>query len=304
MRTAARYFVAFFMLAYGFAKLNGSQFTILDSELDRPMGEVSGFWLTWYYFGYSRAYGTLVALAEIGGGLLLLSRRTTLLGALVLLPVMLNVVLVDVFFGIDLGALLMALLLTAGLLVILAPHAAALWEAVYTRPARLAAERPLSRGRTAGWGALCVAMVAVTAGLTYWTANVNNISPTPLDGTWRVVERPVGLAGAQVPSTIYFERNRAHMAVFRYADREQTHHFEVDPARQSLRVWRDWLSRGPQLFDGAYELRGDRLRITGRVAGQPQPATLVLERRRVAGSRGISPRRARLADAGPGGSAP
>lgn len=296
MRTTARYFVAFFMLVYGFAKLNGSQFTILDSELDRPMGEVSGFWLTWYYFGYSRAYGTLVALAEIGGGLLLLSRRTTLLGALVLLPVMLNVILVDVFFGVDPGALLMALLLMAGLLVILVPHAAELWAIVYTRPARLARERPRSRGRMAGRAVLCAGMVAVAAGLTYWTANYNNISPTPLDGTWQVVERPAAVA-AQLPSTIYLERNRAHMAVFRYTDRDETHHFEVDPARRSLGVWRDWLSRGPRVFDGTYELRGDRLRITGRFAGQTHPATVVLERRRVAGSRGISPRLSRMADA-------
>ena len=41
---AVRWFAALIAVVYGFAKLNGSQFTILDSELDRPMGEVSGFW--------------------------------------------------------------------------------------------------------------------------------------------------------------------------------------------------------------------------------------------------------------------
>lgn len=56
-RTILRYVVAFLVITYGFAKLNGSQFTILDSELDKPMGQVSGFWLTWYYFGYSKFYG-------------------------------------------------------------------------------------------------------------------------------------------------------------------------------------------------------------------------------------------------------
>jgi len=43
-----RYGTATILLVDGFAKLNGSQFTILDSELDKPMGQVSGFWLTWY----------------------------------------------------------------------------------------------------------------------------------------------------------------------------------------------------------------------------------------------------------------
>jgi hypothetical protein len=51
---ALRFVVSFFIILYGFAKLNGSQFTIPASELDKPMGQVSGFWLTWYYFGYIR----------------------------------------------------------------------------------------------------------------------------------------------------------------------------------------------------------------------------------------------------------
>ena len=42
----ARWLAAVVMIAYGFAKLNGSQFTVLDSELSKPMNEVSGFWLT------------------------------------------------------------------------------------------------------------------------------------------------------------------------------------------------------------------------------------------------------------------
>lgn len=67
----ARWLAAVLMIAYGFAKLNGSQFTVLDSEVTKPMGEVSRFWLTWYYFGVSTVYGTVIALVEIGGGLLL-----------------------------------------------------------------------------------------------------------------------------------------------------------------------------------------------------------------------------------------
>ena len=54
IRAFFRYGAALVLLVYGFAKINGSQFTILDSELDKPMGRVSGFWLTWYYFGYSK----------------------------------------------------------------------------------------------------------------------------------------------------------------------------------------------------------------------------------------------------------
>jgi len=78
-RTIVRYGAALVLLVYGFAKINGSQFTILDSELDKPLGQVSGFWLTWYYFGFSKFYGNFLALAQIGGAVLLTFPRTTLL---------------------------------------------------------------------------------------------------------------------------------------------------------------------------------------------------------------------------------
>src|SRR2546425_12625108 len=108
---ALRFGVSFFVIRYGFAKLNGSQFTILTSELDKPMGQVSGFWLTWYYFGYSSVYGNLVGLVQIAGGVLLMFRKTTLLGSCLLLPVVTNIILIDIFYRIALDALLVALLM-------------------------------------------------------------------------------------------------------------------------------------------------------------------------------------------------
>ena len=53
---------------------------------------------------------------------MLLFRKTTLLGACLLLGVMANIVLVNVFFGIDLGAMVVALLITTCLLFILWQH--------------------------------------------------------------------------------------------------------------------------------------------------------------------------------------
>lgn len=110
------------MLLYGFAKLNGSQFTILDSELDKPLGEVSGFWLTWYYFGYSAVYGSFIALVQVAGGVLLMFRKTTLLGACVLLPAVTNILLVDIFYSIAPDALLVALVVEVALVIIIAFH--------------------------------------------------------------------------------------------------------------------------------------------------------------------------------------
>src|SRR3954467_13260560 len=122
-RTVLRYLVAVLVLTYGFAKLNGSQFTILDSELTKPMGQVSGFWLTWYYFGYSPVYGTLIAVVQVGGGVLLAFRRTALAAALILVPVFVNIILIDLCFGIDLGATIVAMVILGSLIAVIAPHA-------------------------------------------------------------------------------------------------------------------------------------------------------------------------------------
>lgn len=145
----ARWLAAVLMIAYGFAKLTGSQFTVLDSELSKPMGEVSGFWLTWYYFGSSTVYGTVIALVEIGGGLLLAWPRTALVGALVLLPVVGNIILMDVVFGI--GALPASVTILICLLIVVRPHARRLAEAALLdfEPSRraVAVRGAVGRGR-------------------------------------------------------------------------------------------------------------------------------------------------------------
>ena len=199
----ARWLAAVIMIAYGFAKLTGSQFTVLDSELTKPMGEVSGFWLTWHYFGYSSIYRTIIALVEIGGGLLLIWPRTSLLGALVLLPVVGNIILTDILFLV--GALPVSIAVLVCLLIILRPHARRLAEAV------LLDFKPSRRAVTLRAAAV-VAVLAGAWGFGYWAANHINREPTPIDGVWTVEDDgPL--------EQVFFEYNRAYMAVFRYCRR-------------------------------------------------------------------------------------
>jgi len=234
----ARWFVAVVCCVYGFAKLNGSQFTVLDSELTKPMGEVSGFWLTWYYFGYSWPYGTLIALAQIGGGILIVMPRTALLGALLLLPVFANIVLVDIFFGVDIGALAVAAITLICVVAVIGPHVDRLRAAVLLDP--------IPRGAPVRFVALA-AIVAGAWALTYWTANYNNRHPTSIDGVWSVVSQ----TGATAPhwQQVFFERNRAHMVVFRGSDGDQQHHFEIDD-QGVVRIWQTWLTKGALIMQG------------------------------------------------------
>lgn len=273
-----RWICAAIVLVYGFAKLNGSQFTILDSELDKPMGQVNGFWLTWYYFGYSTVYGTAIALVQIAGAILLTFRRTALLGACILAPVLANIVLIDLCYGVDPGATLVAFSLFCGMLVILAPHAKdlrSLFLGTRVEESRAPAGRSLAR-----WAAR-VAMVAFACGFTYWVANFNNRAPSPIDGAWTVNSVEPASVAERMPSALFFEYNRAHLAVFKLKDGSyKAHHFEAESTGNQIKMWEQWLQKGSEIFSGSYALTGPTLRLTGewREAG---PVTVTLARRPV-----------------------
>jgi hypothetical protein len=255
-----RYSAALILFVYAFAKLNGSQFTILDSELDKPMGQVSGFWLTWYYFGFSHFYGNAIAAVQLVGAFLLTFRRTTLLGACILTPVLANIVLIDICYRIDPGATVIAMLLLLAMIGLIAPHTREL-ATVLLQPTSVAAQS--TRMVAAKW-AVRVAMLALACGFTYQVANYNNRLPTPMDGVWDVVEVEPQSAAAQLPKTIFFEYNRAYMAVFKTSDgKYTTHHFEIDAHGREMRLWEAWLQKGRQIFDGHYTLSDRDLSLIG-----------------------------------------
>jgi len=277
--TVCRWFVAIVLVTYGFAKLTGAQFTILESWLDTPMREVPGFWLTWYYFGYSAVYGNLIALLQILGGLLLTFRRTTLLGAVLLFGIMSNIVLVDIFYGVDIGGLGSAIVIWTCLAFILFQHRAELIGLFWAAGSRVYAGRAPRRRPVPLVVAGRALLLALPAVFTYHIANYNNRVPTPLDGVWRVVEAS-GNGSTELPTDVYFERNRAFMAALRYGDRwSRDHHFEVDADAGRLQIWERWLSKGPVLFDGTYRLTADgRLAVSGVMGEAGDSVRLVLER--------------------------
>jgi len=277
--TFCRWFVAIMLVTYGFAKVMGAQFTILESWLDTPMRDVPGFWLTWYYFGYSAVYGNFIALLQIVGGLLLTFHRTTLLGAVLLFGIMSNIVLVDIFYGVNLDGLASAVVIWSCLAFILYQHRAELIGLFWEAGNRVYAGRAPRRRRVPLVVAGRALLLALAAAFTYYVANHTNRLPTPLDGVWRVVEASSN-GGAELPTDIYFERNRAFMAVFRYGDRwSRDHHFEVDPDAGRLQIWERWLSKGPVLFDATYRIAADgRLAVSGVMGEAGDSVHLVLER--------------------------
>jgi uncharacterized membrane protein YphA (DoxX/SURF4 family) len=86
------------MFSYGFAKIFLLQFNPLFSDLQQlvqPYGGLSPQELLWKYMSYSDSYQFFTGLAEVVGGILVLFRRTTLIGAIIIIGVMSNVAMIN-----------------------------------------------------------------------------------------------------------------------------------------------------------------------------------------------------------------
>lgn len=120
--TVLSYALAFGIALFGWKKVFKLQFQVPLSMLGQPFNELSGEWLTWAYFGYSYPFGLVVAFAQLGGAALLLFPKTRLLGVFILLPVLINILFINIFYHLNAGALLQSILLTLGLLYLLSLH--------------------------------------------------------------------------------------------------------------------------------------------------------------------------------------
>jgi len=92
-----RYILAGEMIGYGLLKIIGMQavFVFPFSGWQHPLEAATGSQLTWAFIGYSSWFRVLLGLFEFLPAVLLLFRRTTLLGAILLLPMTLGVFLIN-----------------------------------------------------------------------------------------------------------------------------------------------------------------------------------------------------------------
>jgi hypothetical protein len=101
LRIYLRYLLAAVALGYGAVKVLPSQFVPPSLvALVTPLGNFTRMRLLWHTMGASTAYTVFTVLVEVAGGLLLLSRRTTPIGALVLAGAFINVAML---FGYEVG---------------------------------------------------------------------------------------------------------------------------------------------------------------------------------------------------------
>ena len=96
-----RYYAGITMVAYGSFKVIKLQFPSPSlGRLQEPLGDMSPMGLAWTYLGYSTGFNYFAGIAELAAGVLLFFRKTTTLGAILLLVVAGNIMAINYCFDV------------------------------------------------------------------------------------------------------------------------------------------------------------------------------------------------------------
>jgi len=119
LRVLLRYQVASSMLVYGTAKVFQQQFPTPDlNVLIAPFGHLTPHTLLWNFMGFSRPYQIFTVSVECAGAILLFFRRTTTIGAFLIVAAMANVVVMDYSYQTFVKMIAVHLMLAAAFLTI------------------------------------------------------------------------------------------------------------------------------------------------------------------------------------------
>ncbi|MBA3500750.1 MAG: hypothetical protein M4D80_11810 [Myxococcota bacterium] len=282
---ALRLFLCTMMVLYGVAKLvEAGQFPAPSpARMDQSFGEASPMGLLWTFMGHSKAYTVFGGLAELAGGLLLLSRRTTVVGALIVAGVMTNIVMLNMSYDVPVKLFSMQLLLCA--LLILLPHARRVTAALLGYA--VAEVAPRVRGTARVERVRLVAKLAFASVLLFgaWQAFTDRTRPpkSELHGVW-VVETFTADGVEHAPLITDAVRWRklivSERGVSVRAMTDQRTWFwgaKVDPAARTITfempetkthvVWRYTRSDAHLVVDGTF--RGKQLHVT--FVKEPEP---------------------------------
>jgi len=123
--------ISFDLILFGWQKIFHLQAHVPQSVLDLPFSSLPPDTINWAYFQSSYPYLVTIGLAQIVCSLLLFSGKTRLLGLIMLIPVLLNIIMIDVFYQIGTGALLHAIILFAGVIYLLEEYFAPLKQVFF-----------------------------------------------------------------------------------------------------------------------------------------------------------------------------
>lgn len=269
-----RFTLAMTMIRYGAIKVLPTQMASPPplGLLTQRLGDFSRMRLLWLFTGSSPLYESLVGCAELLGALLLLFRRTTLLGALICAANLTMVVILNFCFDVHVKLHSMHLLFMA--LVLTAPDLRRLADLLlFNRRVEPRVERPLFAdarlNRLAGVVLVAYGVYATAMGFDYAWETYQQFHPPepPLYGLW-TVEEPGDEDAQPDPErwrTLMFARAGA-LRVEKASGSWETFDLDLNPQRRTLRVGKDRRWRGRFTFAEPEE---DVLTLDGQLDGRP-----------------------------------
>jgi hypothetical protein len=279
LRAYVRLYLGTVMILYGSSKVINTQF--FHPPLDRllqPFGEASPMGLLWTFMGSSEPYAVFTGAAEMLGGVLLFTRRTAALGALVCFGVLVNVVMLN--FSYDVPVKLYSSHLLALAVFLAAPELRRLANVfLLNRTAEPAEIRPLFESERLNRAALALRMILLAAvvGLAlYQSYDIRkSISQrSPLYGVWEVEEfesdgrpRPPLLTDQARWRRVVFDRPGV-LAVQTVSESRQRYRLELDTDKKTLSLTKRDSPNSKTVLN--YEQpEPDRLTIAGELDGHP-----------------------------------
>jgi uncharacterized membrane protein YphA (DoxX/SURF4 family) len=205
VRIALRYWLGYTMLSYGFAKVFKTQFPYPQPvRLEEPLGQMSPMGLLWTFMGYSLPYNLFTGAAECVGGALLLFRRTTTLGSLVLIAVLANVVMLNFCYDVPVKLFSCELLLVS--MILLWPDLGRLASVIFGFAAPATSDDRWLLSRRSRRIAIVVKLLVLISVFYHQLAQGFEYADsfdkfmTPLDGRYDVVEAPPELHITRIAS--------------------------------------------------------------------------------------------------------
>ncbi|NMH27295.1 hypothetical protein [Flavobacterium silvaticum] len=233
---------------------------------DFRAGALNGPALMDYFFGRVPQLKIIIGTLQVIGAILLVTKRTRLLGIFILLPIVLNIVLMDVFFDIGLAISLLA----AGLNISLAYS---LWQDRKRFRAFLFPLTAMSSNRIIAFRLTAVALPL----LLLYSIRIPRLNEE-LNGKYVVVSANGEKTVTDGLTAIYFDQNDA--CVFSYGDfdRIKAGHVIWDKATKKIHI--DWKFPEKLTNDVSAKLSGvgtDKLLLAGRIGDKPLILELKLE---------------------------
>jgi len=93
----ARILLAWTLVRYGWGKLTDAQFGVTEKTMNLPLKDVDLFRLSWYLADHE-PFKSFIGTSQIFAAILILYNRTVILGALMSIPIWINILIWDMTF--------------------------------------------------------------------------------------------------------------------------------------------------------------------------------------------------------------